>query len=255
MKYNPNFLNNVSFLSLFDKEFLNDLKISFNAVKKNKKLLEQQEFEFVYVSAKTEGNTYTRGEAITLLERGLTAGGKSFYDAKMLENLKNTFEEFVINPKPVTKELIKDIHYCLNDGLLEKNKLGIFRNEPVSIKGTEYLPPVKKEYINGEIDFLLKQYNKIDNPFEKAIYIHCNFAYIQPFYDGNKRTARILQAITLANEDIIPLISKEKFIADYLDAILKYYESGDYHNYIVFFKNAYKEQYDYLINFLNFTKE
>ena len=251
MKYNPTYLNNINFLSNLDKTFLDELKISFDKVKKNKKLLEQQEFEFVYVSAKTEGNTYTRGEAITLLERGLTAGGKSFYDAKMLENLKNTFEEFVINPKPITKDLIKDIHFCLNDGLLEKNKLGIFRNEPVSIKGTEYLPPIDRNYINSEIDFLLHQYNKINNPFEKAIYIHCNFAYIQPFYDGNKRTARILQAITLANEDIMPLISKEKFIANYLDAVLKYYESGNYKDYIDFFKKAYKEQYNYLINFYN----
>jgi len=249
MQYNPSYLNNINFLSNVDKNFLEKLKISFDKVKKNKRLLEQQEFEFVYVSAKTEGNTYTRGEAITLLERGLTAGGKSFYDAKMLENLKIAFEEFVLNPKPITKELIKDIHYVLNDGLLEKNKLGIFREEAVSIKGTEYLPPVGRSYISGEVDFLLSQYEKIKNPFEKAIYIHCNFAYIQPFYDGNKRTARMLQAITLSNEDIMPLISKEKFIANYLDAVLSYYESGDYSNYVDFFKTAYKEQYDYLINF------
>jgi len=250
MYYNPEFLNYTSILSFEDKEFLKNLQISFSKVKTNKKLLESQEFEFVYVSAKTEGNTYTRGEAITLLERGLTAGGKSFYDAKMLENLKIAFEEFVINPKPITKELIKDIHFILNEGLLEKNKLANFRNEPVSIKGSEYLPPVGVEYINSEIDYLLNEYEKITNPFEKAIYIHCNFAYIQPFYDGNKRTARILQAITLANEDIMPLISKEKFIASYLDAVLIYYEKGEYKNYIEFFKKAYSEQYEYLKNFL-----
>jgi len=93
MQYNPSYLDNINFLLDVDKKFLEKLKISFDKVKKNKRLLDQQEFEFVYVSAKTEGNTYTRGEAITLLERGLTAGGKSFYDAKMLENLKIAFEE------------------------------------------------------------------------------------------------------------------------------------------------------------------
>ncbi len=250
IKYVPSYLDNLKILSNKDKEYLKELIISFNEVKKNKRVLEHQEFEFVYVSAKTEGNTYTRGEAITLLERGLTAGGKSFYDAKMIENLKNAFEEFVLNPRPITKELIKDIHYVLNDGILEKNKLGVFREEAVSIKGTDYIPPVKREYIVGEIEYLLKQYNKITNPFEKAIYIHCNFAYIQPFYDGNKRTARILQAITLVNEDIMFLISKEKFIDKYLEAILTYYETGYYDQYIEFFKNAYQEQHNYLINFL-----
>jgi len=250
MRYNPSYLDNIKILSNSDKDFFNNLKFNFDKVKKNKKLLEQQEFEFVYVSAKTEGNTYTKGEAITLLERGLTAGGKSFYDAKMLKNLKNAFDEFVLNPKPITKDLIKDIHFVLNEDLLEKNKLGVFREEAVSIKGSDYIPPIGINYIDGEINYLLNQYNnKISNPFEKAIYIHCNLAYIQPFYDGNKRTSRMLQAITFANENIMPLISKEKFIANYLDAILSYYETGNYENYINFFKTAYKEQYNYILNF------
>jgi len=250
MKYSPNYLDNINILSLNDKEFLKNIIIPFNKIKENKKLLDQQEFEFVYVSAKTEGNTYTKGEAITLLERGLTAGGKSFYDAKMLKNLKNAFDEFVLNPKPITKELIKDIHFVLNEDLLEKNRLGIFRQEAVSIKGSDYIPPVGINYIDEEINYLLSQYHKITNPFEKAIYIHCNLAYIQPFYDGNKRTSRILQTITFANENIMPLISKEKFIANYLDAILSYYETGSYKNYIQFFKTAYKEQYEYITNFI-----
>ena len=253
MQYNSIYLDNIEILSQNDKAFLNKLIIFFSKVKKNKRLLEQQEFEFVYVSAKTEGNTYTRGEAITLLEKGLTAGGKSFYDAKMLENLKTAFDEFVLNPKSVTLELIKDIHFILNDGLLEKNKLGIFREEAVSIKGSNYIPPIGINYIKSEVEYLLKQYNNINNPFEKAIYIHCNLAYIQPFYDGNKRTARMLQAITLANENIMPLISKEKFISLYLDAILNYYENGKYNMYINFFKKAYEEQYQYLINFIKST--
>jgi len=246
MNYESSFLDNVSFLCDKDKHFLNSLKIEFEKIKQNKQLLSHQEFEFVYISAKTEGNTYTRGEAITLLERGLTAGGKSFYDAKMLKNLQIAFEQFVLDPKPITKELIKDIHWILNEDLLEKNRLALFRDKEVSIKGTEYLPPIGKDYINSEIDYLLNQLNKIKNPFEQAIYLHCNIAYIQPFYDGNKRTARILQAVILAKHNIMTLVSKEKFIASYLDAILSYYESGDYKEYISFFKIAYNEQHEYI---------
>jgi len=254
MQYNSIYLDNIEILSQNDKAFLDKLIISFSKVKKNKRLLEQQEFEFVYVSAKTEGNTYTRGEAITLLEKGLRAGGKSFYDAKMLENLKTAFDEFVLNLKSVTLELIKDIHFILNDGLLKKNKLGIFREEAVSVKGSNYILHIGRNYIKSEVEYLLKQYNNINNPFEKAIYIHYNLAYIQPFYDGNKRTARMLQAITLANENIMPLISKEKFISLYLDAILNYYENGKYNMYINFFKKAHEEQYRYLINFIKDRK-
>ena len=249
MKYNPNFLNTTNILSSTEKRDLKDCVINFTEVKEDKRLLESQEFEFVYISARTEGNTYTRGEAISLLEKGLTAGGKPFYDAKMLENIKNAFEEYVISSKKITKNLIKDIHFTINDGILEKNRLGVFREEPVSIKGTSYLPPVGRDYINGEIDYLLKQYESIEDPFEKSIYIHCNIAYLQPFKDGNKRTARVLQAITLANYDIMPLISKEEYISNYLDAMLIYYENGNYKEYIQYFIKAYKEQYEYLVHF------
>jgi hypothetical protein len=44
--------------------------------------------------------------------------------------------------------------------------------------------------------------------------------------------------------------SKEKFIAKYLDAILVYYESGEYKDYVEFFKRAYKEQNKFLNNFI-----
>ena len=246
MNYKAEYLDNTNFLNEFDIKLLNSYKLPFKGVKENKKLLEHQEFEFVYISAKTEGNTYTKAEAITLLEKGLTAGGKPFYDAKMLQNIKSAFDEFVLNPREISKEVIKDIHFMLNEGLLEKQKLGIFRDEAVLIKGANYIPPVKREFINSEIDYLLRQAKKIKEPFTKAIYLHNNLAYIQPFIDGNKRTARIIQAMVLSYYDIMPLISKESYISLYLDSLIEYYETGKYDKYIEYFKIAYEEQYHFL---------
>lgn len=39
-------------------------------------LVEKFGFDFVYTSAKIEGNTYTKADALTLLDYGRTAGGK-----------------------------------------------------------------------------------------------------------------------------------------------------------------------------------
>jgi len=249
MKYEPKFLDKREIFSKQDRKRLKEIAIDFDKIRSNRRLLESQEFEFVYISAKTEGNTYTRGEAITLLEKGLTAGGKPFYDAKMLENLKVAFDQFVLFPKQITKKVIKDIHFVLNETILQKQSLGVFRDEAVSIKGSSYIPPVGREYISSEIDYILSNYEKFDDPFERSVYIHCNIAYLQPFKDGNKRTARVLQAVSLARDGIMPLVSKDKYIALYLDALLSYYESGSYKEYCNYFIKAYEEQQKYLINF------
>lgn len=49
--------------------------------------------DFVYTSAKIEGNTYDRIDTDNLLRFGVTAGGKRHSDAVMLVNLRNGFEQ------------------------------------------------------------------------------------------------------------------------------------------------------------------
>ena len=245
--YNSKYLDYIFFLNEKKKYILTSMIIDFSFVKENIKLLKSQEFEFVYVSAKTEGNTYTKAEALTLLERGITANAKPLKDALMLKNLKNAFEEFVLKPKKLDKRILKEIHYVLNEGILNKEDLANFRNKPVAITATEYVPPAfGKEFIESEIDRLIQNSKKIENPFEKAIYLHNNIAYVQPFIDGNKRTARIVQAMVLSSKNITPLFSKEEFIVSYLEGLLSYYESGKYEKYLDYFIQAYKKQYDFL---------
>ena len=247
--YNKDFLNpdnlEIEYLKCIEK-----FTLSFDFILQNKRLLEHQESEFVYVNAKTEGNSYTRGEALVLLERGIAANAKPIEDALMLKNLKKAFELFVLNPIFLNKKTLKEIHYIITDGIIERKKRGNFRNESVAITATDYIPPAYgKEYIESEIDYILENGNKIKNTFKRAIYLHNNIAYLQPFIDGNKRTARVIQAMEMARDNIAPLIMKEKFINDYKNSILKYYETGNYKDYIEFFEKSYKEQYNYLINF------
>jgi Fic family protein len=248
--YNRDFLNPNN-LDENKLEKIEEFILPFDAVLKNKRLLEHQEFEFVYVSAKTEGNSYTKAEASTLIERGITANAKPIEDALMLKNLKKAFELFVLNPAPLNKKTLKEIHYTLTDGIEEKEKRGTFRTEPVAITATDYIPPAYgKEHIESEIEFILDNANRINNSFKRAIYLHNNIAYLQPFIDGNKRTSRIIQAMEMTKDNIIPLIMKEEFISEYKQGILSYYETGQYDDYIKFFEKAYKKQYQYLSNFI-----
>ena len=52
---------------------------------------------FVYSSARLEGNSYNLLETLTLLKMGQTAGGKSFSDAVMILNLRDSFNLLIKN--------------------------------------------------------------------------------------------------------------------------------------------------------------
>ena len=85
--------------------------------------------------------------------------------------------------------------------------------------------------------------------------MHCNIAKLQPFIDGNKRTARLAESVVLMNEDIIPIFSTNNIdINDYRTGVLYFYETGEYTRYADYFlqnKLKYLQKYtdkDLMIN-------
>jgi len=84
MNYNP---NNLTYKPIFTQEETKRLD-DFNKTLSLEKFLSTQNlidkfgFDFVYTSAKIEGNTYTKADALTLLDYGRTAGGKRYSEAK-----------------------------------------------------------------------------------------------------------------------------------------------------------------------------
>ena len=89
--------------------------------------------------------------------------------------------------------------------------------------------------------------DEISNPLERAIYLHCNIAKIQPFVDGNKRVSRLIESIVLMNEDIVPVFSTNHFdITSYRAGLLYFYETGNYTKYSDYFleqKIRYLQKY------------
>ena len=103
---------------------------------------------------------------------------------------------------------IFSLHSSLIDELIDDCEKGHIRTRPVRISGTNYIPPKNKVAINQSLSSVIYDLEKIKNPLEKAINIHCNLARIQPFIDGNKRTARLLESIVLMQNDIIPIFNQ-----------------------------------------------
>lgn len=206
--------------------------------------------EWSYYSGKIEGNTYTYVETETLLKDGMTSP-KSYDDAKMLKNLYNAFITEIEYAKnggkdAITEALLYRLHSFLTDDLVDNRERGLLRTRPVRISGTDYIPPKDSFEIQEKLSQIIILQNKIENPLEKAIFLHCNLARLQPFIDGNKRTARLVESIVLMQNDIVPILStKIEHINAYRSVLIHFYETEDYSFYVDYFL-AQKE------NFLNF---
>jgi Fic family protein len=241
--YNPNFLENTDIFTKEELEKLHDLnqKVSLSHFLSNKSYIEKFGMDFIHTSAKIEGNTYDKHDTYTLLEYGRTAGGKKYSDAKMILNMKSAYDTFIREDLNVSKDTLKDIHYVLSDEMVAPNERAMPRDSEVTIKASSYIPLATKEKLDDELNYMLKKYQTIEEPFNRALYIHCNLAYLQYFKDCNKRTARMMLNISLKSDDMMLYIPNEEKIGDYLKAIVEYYETGSYYRFKRYFVDAYAE--------------
>lgn len=201
-----------------------------------------------YYSGKIEGNTYTYVETEALLKDGITSE-KRYEDAKMLKNLYNTFiSELEYIHKEKNQEIIDErtlfrVHQSISTGLVSNEESGALRVRAVRISGTNYVPPKNSQEIESKLNEILFQQDEYTNPLEKAVYLHCNLARLQPFIDGNKRTARMIESIALMNAGVIPVYSaKDSDILSYRKGLIAFYEKEDYSLYADYFLNRQIER-------------
>lgn len=244
MQYNPSFVGHRPILTDEDRQWLYGLasKFPLDRFKSDARSYEETIVDFVYTSAKIEGNTYDRIDTDNLLRLGLTAGGKRYSDAIMLINLRNGFKKIMATEAATELNLdyLCDLHKVLMKDLLPAHEQGIVRTTAVTIGASTYSPPVDPGRLRSEIKFILLEANKYANPFEKAIYLHCNLAYLQYFRDGNKRTSRMMQTAALVQGNTLPLFFNDTLIDKYQRATVLYYETGEYAPYVSFFKENYE---------------
>ncbi len=77
------------------------------------------------------------------------------------------------------------------------------------------------------------------SPYAKALLTLLGISYIQPFEDGNKRTARLMANAILLAHSCAPLSYRSVDENDYREAMLVFYEL----NSIMPFKKIFIDQY------------
>lgn len=202
------------------------------------KELERWTIDFAWKSSAIEGNTYTLAETATLLTTGRTAKNKTTGESQMLLNHKTAVEYiFTHPPRPnhLTLKYILHLHTLLSYNLPIPSGL---RKHAVGISGSTYLPTSNPQTISLALDKTIAAINNSPHPIEQALIAVTMLAYIQPFADGNKRTARLVSNALLLAHDIIPISYLTVELETYRDSLLLFYEQ----NSLVAFKNLLLEQ-------------
>lgn len=217
--------NELKKLNLLQTKFKNNIsqlsQIEF------KKEFERLAIDLSWKSSQIEGNTYSLLETERLLKDKETAAGKTKEEAIMLLNHKEAMDFIIentdyLNPLSVSK--IEDIHSILTKELLVERNL---RKRRVGISGTNYRPLDDEFQISEALRNSCDVINSKQSVFEKALLALVLISYIQPFMDGNKRTARIVSNAILMNEKHCPLSFRTVDSIDYKKAMLLFYEQNN----------------------------
>ena len=229
-------------LSNLQSEFKRNISVLSEVEYKNE--LERLAIDLSWKSSQIEGNTYSLLETEQLLKEKETAAGKTREEATMLLNHKEAIDFIVKEPDyliPLSISKIEDIHSLLT------KELGVSRNirkHRVGISGTNYRPLDNEFQIREALSNMCDLVNEKESIFEKSLLTLMLISYIQPFVDGNKRTARIVSNAILMNHQHCPLSFRTVDSVEYKKAMLIFYEQ----NNLTAFKEIFISQFEFAVN-------
>ncbi len=253
VSFNFDVINNqLSKVALFTDDELERLNALQAEFRKNIAEMSENEYrremarlgiDLSWKSSQIEGNTYSLLETERLLRESKTADGKTKEEAMMLLNHKDALLFVLDNPdflQTLTIGSIEDIHSLLTKELSVDKGL---RHRRVGITGTNYRPLDNEFQIREAMRDMCDLINSRSNVFEKALLALLLLSYIQPFMDGNKRTARITSNALLIANGYCPLSFRTVDSIDYKKAMLIFYEQ----NNLYAFKQIFISQYEFAV--------
>ncbi len=184
--------------------------------------------EYAHNSTAIEGNTLTLIQTKTIIEDGLSVGGKELREIYEVANHAKAFsyvKKCVSEGKLLDENIVKDIHALLMENILTG---GVYRNVEVRITGAGHKPPKPSEMYYQVKKFFADLPYKTDlNVIELAAWTHAEFVRIHPFTDGNGRTSRMIMNYQLLVNNFLPVsIAKENRL-EYFEALETYAVNGD----------------------------
>lgn len=183
--------------------------------------------EYVFDTSQLENNPLTFPEVQTLMD-GITIGGHKVSDMQQVLNIKDSWymllEVISRGEYCVSKEMFHAINNLIARG--ESLEWGKFRTGSVGISGTEkYKSPKWQELdliFDSELPIILGSLH----PVEQAIRLFLWAAYNQFYWDGNKRTARLMASGILINAGYGVFNIRAKDILEFNTLMVDFYETA-----------------------------
>jgi Fic family protein len=204
---------------------------------------EQERFtvELAWKSSRIEGNTYSLLETEELLKTTRVASGHDAQEAQMILNHKTALDTVLAERdgfSVLSLESVLRIHSILVDRLDVGEGI---RRQPVGITGTNYLPPDSAQELECLLTAALDIANAKDHPIEAALIASALIAYLQPFSDGNKRTARLVGNAVLLAHNYAALSYRSVDEIAYKESVLLVDEQHSFYWY----KRLFLEQFQF----------
>ena len=191
--------------------------------------------EYIFDTAKLENNPITFPEVKTLID-GITIGGHKVSDVQQVLNIKNAWEYLLHNLKLNKFSVSKKSFDKINQLISNEEALfpGKFRSGSVGIAGTSnYIAPNFNELndiFDSELNIILADFN----PIEQAIRIFLWGSLNQFYWDGNKRTSRLISNGILINSGVGIFNIKTNDILEFNTLMIEFYDTQIADNIVKF---------------------
>jgi Fic family protein len=158
--------------------------------------------DVIFNMASLEGNPFTYPEVQTLLD-GITIGGHKVSDEQQIFSIRNAwnylFDLVYKNDISLDVSSLYPVFNKFNEIVAKDEALisGIFRNGQVRIGGTDFIPPKAEELESIFKNELPQLIERCKSKTELAFEIFLWGALNQFYYDGNKRTSRLVSNMIL----------------------------------------------------------
>lgn len=208
----------------FDKTFKEYLSLK---IVKNDEQLTKEMYNYVYFSNKLEGNKLSLSQTTTLLVENITSGNlplRDYLEAKGHFKALKFIVSAGLNKYPLTDKILKQAneltlsaYWAVEDSYpfakSNNQELGAYKIvqnkvlwELDGLEG-EFEPNATPTNVAKKIQELFENFsNSKEHIIRRTAYLAYQIYVLQPFCDGNKRTARLMTTFTSLKEGL-PLIS------------------------------------------------